>query len=75
VVGCKLRPVGDALADALDLISDDDVAPFVFISAFPITWAVISRYQAMFLGFAGLLTAATKLTDLADRPRPVADGG
>ena len=67
--------VGEALAESLDLISDDDVAPFVFIGALLVTWALVGRYQAVFLGFAGLLTAATKLTDLADRPRPDADGG
>jgi membrane-associated phospholipid phosphatase len=66
---------GESLAEALDLISDDDVAPFVFIGALFVTWAMVGRYQAIFVGFAGLIAAATKLSDLADRPRPATDGG
>ena len=63
------RP-GDVLGDFLDYISAETVAPFIFGAALLIVWRLWGRYPTWLLGLAGLLTAATKITDLADRPRP-----
>ena len=64
---------GNILGDFLDYISTETVAPFVFGAALLMAWRLWGRYSAGLLGLAGALTAATKITDLADRPRPTAD--
>lgn len=61
---------GDLLGDFLDYISAESVAPFIFGAALLVVWRLWGRYPAAGLGIAGVLTAATKITDLADRPRP-----
>lgn len=63
------RP-GDILGDFLDFISAQSVAPLIFAAALLAVWRLWGRYPAGVLGVAGLLTAATKIADLADRPRP-----
>ena len=64
---------GEALVDLLDYISEETIAPFLFIGALISIWRLWGRYPAGLLGLAGLMTAATKISDLADRPRPTAE--
>ncbi len=64
---------GEALVDLLDYISEETIAPFLFVGALISIWRLWGRYPAGLLGLAGLMTAATKISDLADRPRPTAE--
>ena len=64
---------GDMLGEFLEFLVANSVAPLTFAAALLVVWRLWGRYSAGMLGIAGLLTAATKFTDLADRPRPTPD--
>jgi len=62
-----------SFVDALDFISSDQLAPVVFITILPIVWWAWGRYAALTYFGTGAITALTRITDLASRPRPTDD--
>ncbi|MDP6821998.1 MAG: phosphatase PAP2 family protein [Dehalococcoidia bacterium] len=62
-----------SLVDVLDFISRDEIAPVVFVVIFPIAWRTWGRYAALTYIATGGITALTRITDLASRPRPTED--
>ncbi len=62
-----------SIVNVLDFISSDAVAPVVFVLIFPIVWWAWGRYAALAYAGTGGLTALTRITDLASRPRPTDD--
>ena len=61
------------IVDALDFISEDRVAPALFVLLIPVVWWAWGRYAALTFFATGGLTALTRITDLASRPRPTDD--
>ena len=61
------------VVDILDFISDDAVAPVVFVLIIPVVWLAWGRYAALTYFATGAITALTRITDLASRPRPTDD--
>lgn len=61
------------VVDVLDFISDDAVAPVVFVLIIPVVWLAWGRYAALTYFASGSLTGLTRVTDLASRPRPTDD--
>lgn len=63
----------ESFVDVLDFISRDEVAPVVFVLIIPIVWWAWGRYAALTYFATGGITALTRITDLASRPRPTDD--
>ena len=61
------------VVDVLDFVSDDAVAPVVFVLILLVVLLAWGRYAALTYLVTGGLTGLTRITDLASRPRPTED--
>lgn len=62
-----------AISEFLDVISNFDVAPLLFLALIPVVWFAWGRRALILFGISGSLTALTRVTNLADRARPTDD--
>lgn len=70
----KLDVVGvRTIVDFLDFISDDTVAPVIFVLIIPVVWIAWGRYATLTYFGTGGITALTRVSDLVSRPRPNAE--
>ncbi len=61
------------VSEFLDYISENEVAPVVFVILLPVVWILFGRRALILFGISGSLTAFTVITNLADRARPTPD--
>ncbi len=61
------------VVDFLDFISEDTVAPVIFVLIIPVVWIAWGRYAALTYFGTGGISALTRITDLASRPQPNAE--
>lgn len=70
----KLDVIGvRTVVDFLDFISEDTVAPVIFVLIIPVVWFAWGRYAALTYFATGGISALTRIIDLASRPRPNAE--